>query len=247
MVDQHKDNTPGRSHDVEIGGRRRRYRLHAPDLRDPATAAGGLVIELHGSGFTPEAQMAVSGFAALADHLGFRVVAPEAAIPFHYAGQAAPGFAWHVPGVPLFGQTRVGGDWPDDLAFLISLIEALARDDEPVFVAGFSGGGRLAAHLAFRLGDRIGAIGTVAGLVLPPDDGRALPPPWFSFIVCCETAVALAMESDALTLGACTVGTPIKVPRPLNSNNASAARVINRPSARRHCWRPLLLGKNELL
>jgi hypothetical protein len=92
-------------------------------------------------------------------------------------------------------------------------------------------------------------------LVTPPypsistmiTDGRALPPPWFSFIVCCETAVALAMESDALTLGACTVGTPIKVPRPLNSNNASAARVINRPSARRHCWRPSLLGKNELL
>ena len=135
-----------------------------------------MVLELHGSGFTPEAQMAASGFAGLADRLGFRVLAPEAAIPFHYAGQAAPGFAWHVPGVPLFGQTGVEDDWPDDIAFVAALIESLAREGEPVFVAGFSGGGRLAAHLALRLGDRIGAIGTVAGLVLPPDDGQALPP-----------------------------------------------------------------------
>jgi polyhydroxybutyrate depolymerase len=159
---------------ITVGGDERRFLLARP-----AGAAGTLplVIEFHGSGHFAEGQMAASGFAALGEREQFAVAAPEAALTVRVRPEWPEGRAWNVPGVPL--TSGESPDGPDDVAFVAALIGALVddgvADPERVYLAGFSGGARLCSHLAGVMPERIAAIGTVAGLRLPPFN--VLPPP----------------------------------------------------------------------
>jgi polyhydroxybutyrate depolymerase len=169
----------GTCYSFRHGGAERRYRLFEPPAahRRPPP----LVVELHGSGLTSEAQMRCSALYRLAARHGFALAAPEAAIPFTLPGEGRPGFAWHVPGVPLFGEAEARGDLPDDVGFIARLIETLAPGARPVFLVGFSGGARLASHLVVGLGDRICGAGLVGGFQCPVLADATEPAPIIAF------------------------------------------------------------------
>jgi polyhydroxybutyrate depolymerase len=153
-------------------------------LARPESAHGPLpvVIEFHGSGHFAEGQMAASGFAALGERERFVVVAPEATLTVRVRPEWPEGRAWNVPGVPLTSGEMPDG--PDDVAFAVALIGALVDDGiadaERVYLTGFSGGARLCSHLAGVMPERIAAIGTIAGLRLPPPNVTP-PPPIIAF------------------------------------------------------------------
>jgi polyhydroxybutyrate depolymerase len=122
--------------------------------------------------------LATSDFAGIGAREHFAVAAPEAMIPVRVRPEWPEGRAWNVPGVPLTsGESSENG--PDDVAFVEALISSLVAagiaDEQRVYLAGFSGGGRLCSHLAGIMPERIAAIGTVAGLRLPPP--CVVPPP----------------------------------------------------------------------
>jgi polyhydroxybutyrate depolymerase len=138
-----------------------------------------LVIEFHGSGHVGADQLATSGFAERAEDVGFAVVAPDAMTIVRTRPEWPEGRAWNVPGVPLV-TGQLAEDPPDDVAFVRAIIDALiadgTADSQRVYLAGFSGGARLASYLAGALVAHIAAVGTVAGLRVPPDFGTPLPP-----------------------------------------------------------------------
>jgi len=141
-----------------------------------------LVIEFHGSGHFAEGQMAASGFVSVGAREHFVVAAPEAALTVRVRPEWPEGRAWNVPGVPLTSGELPEG--PDDVAFAGALIASLVSDgiadEQRVYLTGFSGGARLCSHLAGIMPERIAAIGTVAGLRLPPRSSTP-PPPIIAF------------------------------------------------------------------
>jgi polyhydroxybutyrate depolymerase len=143
------------------------------------------VLELHVSGLSAQQQMRCSGFHSLAEEQGFVVAAPRAAIPLQLFKDHPPGFAWNVPGVPLVHQEQTVRDMPDDIRFIRDLIvdirSRMSIDPGRIYVAGFSGGGRLASYLAFLLRDIVAAIGTVSGLRIPAIDAPYAPCPIIAF------------------------------------------------------------------
>lgn len=141
------------------GGVERTWSLHLP-------AGGGagrdgrmpLVIDLHASSIGPQEQLAITGLLAAADAHGFAVAAPAAVEPY-----GGGGTTWRVP--PAAGQA-------DDVGFVAALIDHLTTrfrlDPARVFLFGFSGGGRLASHLAAVFSDRVAGIAVAGGLQPPP-------------------------------------------------------------------------------
>lgn len=141
------------------GGRPRVYRLFVPPGYD-GRARLPLVLDLHGSGGTPEGQAATSGLEAVAARETFLVATLQ-----------AEGGRWNVP---------VQDGRPDDVAYVRDVIAHVGRracaDGARVYATGFSGGGRMSSLLGCRLGAQIAAIAPVAGLRFPgPCEGRAVP------------------------------------------------------------------------
>lgn len=155
---------PGRSaHETRSGELTRRWLLYVPRPLEEAGTPLPLVFNLHGSGSTPEEQLALSNLEELAERESFVVVAPAA---------AGAGQRWNVPPEP--GK-------PDDVRFLSELIDKVAAltpiDRQRVFAIGFSGGGRMASLLACRLSERIAAIAAVGGIRHPGPCALARPMP----------------------------------------------------------------------
>lgn len=121
-----------------------------------------VVIDLHASGITPEIQAQVTGMVDAANSLGFLVALPEARTPFPSGGTT-----WNVPD---------RGDGDNEVAFLEALLDRLETsfciDRDRVFATGFSGGARLASHLACRVPAQFSAIGVVGGLRAPARDSE---------------------------------------------------------------------------
>jgi polyhydroxybutyrate depolymerase len=142
---------------LEAGGRRRRFLVHIP--RERGAGSWPVVVNLHGSTSNPEEQLALSGMVPVADREGFVVVAP-----------ASVGEAWNVPPDP-------GG--PDEVGFVAEVLDRVGElipvDWTRVYATGFSGGARLASHLATALADRFAAVAPVAGLRAPGPADRAVP------------------------------------------------------------------------
>jgi polyhydroxybutyrate depolymerase len=154
----------GRSvHESVSGGTSRRWLLYLPS----AAGAGALplVFNLHGSGGTPEDQLALSGLEALADSQGFVLVAPEGVERM-----------WNVP---------VDAAKPDDVRFISELIDQVSAltvvDRERVYAAGFSGGGRMVSQLACDLSERIAAVAAIGGIRFPGPCAQARPMPILAF------------------------------------------------------------------
>lgn len=170
---------PAHATTVALGEWPQREALYfAPHL--PPTA---LVIELHGSGLDPLRQYRMS---RLADRLipkGVAVLLPQAGAPFQLMPELPSGFAWNIPGVPLPGSRSPDGATADDASYIAALVRAFQLEphlrDAPLFLAGYSGGARLASQLLTSGGLAWSGVGLVGGL-RPPERGTRPPPPTVS-------------------------------------------------------------------
>jgi polyhydroxybutyrate depolymerase len=142
---------------LEAGGRRRRFLVRTP--RERGAGPWPVMVNLHGSTSNPEEQLALSGMIPVADREGLVLVAP-----------ASVGEAWNVPADP---------DGPDEVDFIAEVLDRVQKlipvDRTRIYATGFSGGGRLASHLASVFPDRFAAVAPVAGLRAPAPSGRAVP------------------------------------------------------------------------
>jgi polyhydroxybutyrate depolymerase len=137
-------------HHLTSGAVDRRFLVYLPPGAD-RRAALPVVFNLHGSGGTPEGQLATSQLSSLADTEHFVIVAP-----------ASIGERWNVPPDP---------SKPDDVRFisdaLDSVMQMLCVDGQRVYATGFSGGGRMSSQLACDLSGRIAAIAAIGGIRFP--------------------------------------------------------------------------------
>jgi polyhydroxybutyrate depolymerase len=151
-------------HHLTSGNVDRRYLVYLPPGVD-RRAALPVVFNLHGSGGTPEGQLATSQLTALADGERFVVVAP-----------ASLGERWNVPPDP----TK-----PDDVRFINDTLDAVTRslcvEPRQVFATGFSGGGRMSSQLACDLSERIAAIAAIGGIRFPGPCTQARSMPILAF------------------------------------------------------------------
>ncbi len=142
---------------MELHGRNRRYLVV-----EPPTPPIAIVLSLHGSGSTPQGQRRLSGMDALTRH-GALIAYPAGGV------RQGLGRRW---------------DHAGDAPFLIALIETLLREyptaARRVVLAGMSGGGRMACHLASVRSDVVAAVGAVAGLRAPSPSTLLRPVPIFA-------------------------------------------------------------------
>ena len=132
---------------MSFGGEKRSFLVHVPPGQP-----NGLVLNLHGAGMNGAAQMAATGYNAVADQLGFVVAYPDG-IDFSWAdGRGAS-----VP-----DQRGV-----DDVGFLVAVVDQLtAQYGIPrgrVFATGMSAGAFMANRLGCQRADVFAAIAPVAG------------------------------------------------------------------------------------
>ena len=152
------------SHSINSGGQARSFLLYLPDNYSGEPIP--LVFSFHGSGGTPQNQVATTDFDTLADRYDYAVVFPAGIFTNSVTSQS-----WNAnidAGV-------------DDVQFVRDMIEDVASkiniDRSRIFTSGFSGGARMSSRLACELSDVLAAAGLVAGLQYP--DGctpvRAIP------------------------------------------------------------------------
>jgi polyhydroxybutyrate depolymerase len=150
-------------------------------VHSPANAASrlALVLNLHGSGGTAADQEASSGMDQAADAHGFFAAYPQGAIVL------ASGFAWNVPGQPLLGGQPVPPNAADDVAFIAQAIASIEQaypiDPKRVYIAGMSGGARMASQLGCDLSALVAAVAPVAGLRFPSPCNAERPVPIIAF------------------------------------------------------------------
>jgi polyhydroxybutyrate depolymerase len=121
-----------------------------------------LVFLLHGSSGDGASTLSGSSLKAAADKHGFIIAAPTGAI------HLAKGFAWNIPGVVTVGGKTPGAGDRDDVKYVLSILDLLAKqgyvDRSRVYVTGISGGGRMASWLGCVASTRFAAIAPVVGL-----------------------------------------------------------------------------------
>jgi polyhydroxybutyrate depolymerase len=122
-----------------------------------------LLLDLHGSSSNGLREMRFSDVNRVAGRDGFLVAAPNGAVREHRAR-----LSWNVPGVPLADGHRVPAGTRSDIRFLHDTIAQLSAmncvSKRKVFVAGFSGGARMASALACQDAEQVSGIVTVSGL-----------------------------------------------------------------------------------
>ena len=138
---------------LQAGGLTREYRLYVPAIYTRTTGAVPLLLNLHGYSSNNLEQENYGDFRPLADTANFLVVHPNGTI------DGAGNRNWNT-----FGPRGTG---VDDVAFLSTLIDTLARryrvDLNRVYSTGMSNGGFMSYELACQLGNRIAAIASVTG------------------------------------------------------------------------------------
>ncbi|MGX9787494.1 alpha/beta hydrolase family esterase [Mycobacterium sp. MMS18-G62] len=159
------------AYEISVLGTNRRYRVIKPCGTEPATVPA--IIDLHGSGLSPEEHVAVTDARSFAA-LGAFIVVPQAGIPFRLLAEWPEGWAWNVPDSPLPGES-VARDEPNDIAFIEALttrlIEDHGVDPRRIHLRGFSGGARLSSHLAVAMADRLASVCCVSGVRFVPSSG----------------------------------------------------------------------------
>jgi polyhydroxybutyrate depolymerase len=146
------------------GGLRRRWLAYLPQAASEGRPLP-LLFNLHGSGGTPEDQLALTGLEPVAEREGFVLVAPEGVERM-----------WNVPVDPAK---------PDDVRFFAELIEQVSAltpiDRQRVYATGFSGGGRMVSQLACDLSGSVAAIAAIGGIRFPGPCAQARPMPILAF------------------------------------------------------------------
>jgi len=160
------------------GGHLRLVIVHVPAGYTGKTAVP-LVLNLHGSESTAQAQEAFSGLDVTSDTDGFIVAYPQALIP------AGPGYDWNIPGVPLLGGQYPPANAANDITFLTGLVHSLAAkycvDTRRVYATGMSGGARMSSQLACDASQTFAAVAPVSGLRLPSPCPATRPVPVIAF------------------------------------------------------------------
>ena len=147
--------------DLTSAGASRWYARYVPASYDGSPVP--LVVDLHGYQSGSSLHTTLTALDAVADEAGFVLVTPQ--------GTSDQPFWNAVP----------HADLPDDVAFVEAVIDDVAAmvciDPARVYVDGFSNGAFLASLVACRSADRVAAVATVAGLLLPEDcePSRAVP------------------------------------------------------------------------
>ena len=95
---------------LQSGGHTREVIVHVPASYS-GKAKVPLVLNLHGSESTAQAQEVFSGMDATSDADGFIVAYPQALIP------AGSGYDWNIPGVPLLGGQYPPANAANDVTF----------------------------------------------------------------------------------------------------------------------------------
>lgn len=138
---------------IVSGGRTRTYRVYLPALYNGQTPRP-VVFNFHGSGGAASSFEGYTRFKQVADTANFILITPQGLVlqPGNYSG-------WNnFTGV-------VNG--PDDVRFVSDMIDALVKqynvDTTRIYSAGWSNGGLMGYHLAWQLGHRIAAVGSVCG------------------------------------------------------------------------------------
>lgn len=137
------------------GGINRSYIIYIP-ANYTGTTAVPLLFNFHGYTSNAQQQMFYGDFRPIADTAGFIIVHPEGTLD--NTGTTHFNVGW-------------GGSTVDDVAFTSDMIDAMAAayniNLERVYSTGMSNGGFMSLHLACRLSDRIAAIGSVTGSIVP--------------------------------------------------------------------------------
>lgn len=150
-----------------VDGVQRHWRMYVPGSYDGQTPMP-LVINFHGTSFTPERQARMSQLEPLADSEGFLVASPAGESLASANGRAS----WNAvlePGAV------------DDVRFVREMIERISDqysvDPKRIYATGYSGGARMSSRLACDLSQSIAAIGPVAGVRYPEGcrSPRAVP------------------------------------------------------------------------
>ena len=166
------------TYSLQSGGHTRAVIVHVPASYNGKTKVP-LVLNLHGSESTAQAQEVFSGMDATSDADGFIVAYPQALLP------AAGGYEWNIPGVPLPGGQNVPANAANDVTFLTGLVRSLAAkycvDTRQVYATGMSGGGRMTSQLACDASQTFAAVAPVAGLRFPSPCPAARPVPVIAF------------------------------------------------------------------
>lgn len=155
-----------------------------------------LLLDLHGSSSNGLRELRFSGLDHAAGRDGFLVAAPNGAVrQSRSVGENTVGdntgggntghpsrLSWNVPGVPLAGGQRVPEGTRSDVRFLRDVIDQLSSancvNQRKIYVAGFSGGARMASALACQDAGRIAGIIAVSGLRAgPSNSGGSAPQP----------------------------------------------------------------------
>lgn len=141
------------SQTIVSGGLTRSFRVYLPAIYNGQTPRP-LVFNFHGSGGTMTGYEGYTRFRQVSDTANFILITPQGAIlnPPNYSG-------WNnFPGLI---------NPPDDVQFTADLIDTLQKryniDTTRIYAAGWSNGGLMCYHLAWQLGRRIAAIGSVCG------------------------------------------------------------------------------------
>jgi polyhydroxybutyrate depolymerase len=142
---------------IRVDGVERTWQLFVPpSYRDDIKVA--LVLDLHGSGGTPEGQARTTGLTQLAAEKGFLVVNPAG----KYVRPGSTLQTWNVDLDP---------DGVDDVRFIRELIAHLQQrysiDPARIYSTGFSGGARMSSRIACDLADVVAAVGLVGGVRFP--------------------------------------------------------------------------------
>lgn len=143
---------PGRYVETfRVNGEERRYVLRVPKAYDGRRALP-LVFVFHGWTANAEAAESYTNMAATAEREGFIGVFPD--------GLGRPQ-GWNA------GFINLGKIGTDDLEFMRQMLDRIPKqvrvDPKRIFVCGHSNGGFFSHLVGSRLGDRIAAIGVIAG------------------------------------------------------------------------------------
>ena len=145
-----------KSGSLDIGGRTRRYFLHAPPGYDGKKPLP-LVLVLHGGGQSPESAERMSGMSAKADKEGFLAAYPSG------TGRSSRMPTWNSGNCCGYAMQNNA----DDVTFLRALIDKLEHDytvdPKRIFVTGISNGGMMSYRIGCELADKIAAIAPVEG------------------------------------------------------------------------------------
>jgi polyhydroxybutyrate depolymerase len=152
---------------VKVGSAMRTAEVHVPASYDPSKPTP-VVIDLHGRVSNGSQEASLNNSIAKSDSAGFIVVHPES--------MTSP-TSWNAGTCCDPANTNN----VDDVGFINALLDQLEAqlcvDTHRVFAMGMSNGAYFSHTLACEMGDRIAAIGPVAGLLLMTTCNPARPMP----------------------------------------------------------------------